>query len=37
MLELSDRNYKISMMNMLKDLVENVGDVYERMEKFSRV
>lgn len=36
MLELSDRNDKISMMTMLKDLVENVGDVYEQMEKLSR-
>lgn len=37
MSELSDRNYKITVMNMLKDLVEKVDNMYDQMEKFSIV
>lgn len=36
MLELSDSNCKITVTNMLKDLVEKVDNMYEQMEKFSR-
>lgn len=36
MLELSDSYCKVTMINMLKDLVEKVSNMYEHMENYSR-
>ena len=36
MLELSDREFKITMINMLKDLLEKVGIIQEQMGNVSR-
>lgn len=35
MLVLLERDYKIIMKNVVKDLVEKVGNMYEKIENFS--
>lgn len=35
-MEPSDRNFRLTMINLLKELVEKVGSVCEQMENFSR-
>lgn len=36
MLEQSNKNFKIAMINMLLALVENVDNMHEKMRNFSR-
>ena len=36
MLELPDRDFNITIINVLKDLMEQVNNMHEQMENFSR-